>query len=181
MEYITWIFVNLLGFLICGALLGGIASANADKFIEKIPTFLRWLLTPIYGFICLAICEAVLRFFTMGMSIFWGSSDTESNIFITGYTLIPMLGMYGLCWGSYLMAPRFKDHVVIFFGAGYLMFNLFVFVMSDFSLASDSMVERITQSRDASTFSSIIAIIFYSLGLWMGFKSAKGNSFFSFP
>lgn len=179
MNFILWIFVNLIGFLVCATLLAGISSNKTNNFIEKIPKLARWLLTPIFGIVCMALCEAVLRFFTEGMSIFWSTSDTQSNIFITGYTLIPMMGMYGLCWGCYLMAPKYKIHTVAFFGASLLMLNFFIFVAFDFSLASDVIVERITQSENASTFSSIIALVFYSLGLLMGLKSAGGDSFWS--
>lgn len=179
-ESILFSIVNILGFFINFALLACMNADKTNEYINKLPSVIRWILFPFFALIGLILCEAVVRFFTEGISIFWTNADTEFNTLITGYSLIPMLGMYGLCWGSYLMAPKFKNQVVTISGSTYLIWIIFVFVITDFSLTSDVIVERITQSENASTFSSVIAIIFYSLGLWMGIKSAKGNSFWSF-
>ena len=178
MSYLTWILIHFLGLVVCGALLTGIANQKTNDAITKIPNFFRWLLTPLYGVICMALCEAILRFFTESFSIFWSRGDTESNIIITGYTLIPMFGMYGLCWGIYLMAPKFKENVVILFGSLLLALNLFL-IFATGSLSSDVMVERLTQSGEIGWLGSIIVMIFYCLGFWMGINSSKGNSFWS--
>ena len=178
MELIIFILVNLLGVLICSFLLTLISSEKINILIENIPSFIRWLLVPIYAFIVLALCEAVLRFATEGLSIFWSNQDGEFNILITGYILIPLFGAYGLTWGSYLMAPSYKVNAVILIGGAYTLYIVYVFLIGGFT--SDVIVERITQSNEVSSFSSLLISSFTVLGVWLGIRSAQNNSFWTF-
>lgn len=178
MDLIVFILVNLLGVLICSFLLTLISSEKTNNFIEKIPSLIRCFLVPIYAFIVLALCEAVLRFATEGLSIFWSNQDGEFNILITGYILIPLIGAYGLAWGSYLMAPYYKVNTVILIGGAYMLYIMNVFLIGGF--ASDVIVERITQSNEVSLFSSLLITSFTALGVWLGVRSAKNNSFWAF-
>ena len=89
-----------------------------------------------------------------------------------------MIGAYGLAWGSYLMAPYYKVNTVILIGGAYMLYIMNVFLIGGF--ASDVIVERITQSNEVSLFSSLLITSFTALGVWLGVRSAKNNSFWAF-
>ena len=132
---------------------------------------------PFYALVGLALCEAILRFLTEFLSIFWSGQDSELNILITGYVLIPLIGAYGLTWCTYLMSPSHKEKAVIAIGSLYSISVFFLLLTGGFG--SDIIVERITQSNEVSLFASILRTGFTILGVWMGIKSAKNNSFWA--
>ena len=173
----AFFFVDIVGFFLCASLLYLISTEKANSLIEKIPQIIRWFIVPIYAVIGLALCEAIIRFGTGALSIFWNNQDTEFNILINGYALIPFLGTYGLAWCAFLMAPKHKVNTVITLGSIYAVWSIFIFFYGGF--ASDVMVQSITRSEDVSLFSSIIRITFILLGLWIGIKSAKKDSFWA--
>ena len=75
------------------------------------------------------------------------------------------------------MAPKYKVNTVITLGCIYAVWSIFIFFSGGF--ISDVMVQSITRSEDVSLFSSIIRITFILLGLWIGIKSAKKDSFWA--
>ena len=177
-ELITFVIINLFGLLTSVALWIFVGSDKALNFIKRVPSIIRWLLTPIYALICWALCEAPIRFFTSGMLFFWGVETTESNVLIVGYTIIPLLGMYGLCWGAYMMAPFFKSNVVILIGCLMLSLQIYLFTSFDYSLPTDVMVETWSGIENASTFGSLIILVSYAAGFWLAIRSSYENSFF---
>ena len=177
MSLITIFFIDIIGMFVNASLLYLISTDKTNTLIEKIPQIIRWILVPIYAVIGLALCEAIIRFGTGALSMFWSNQDSEFNILINGHALIPFLGTYGLTWCTFLMAPTHKVNAVITVGSIYAVWAIFIFFSGGF--VSDVLVERITRSEEVSLYSSIIRITFILLGLWIGIKSAKNNSFWA--
>ena len=177
MNLITVFFVDIIGILLNASLLYLISTDKTNALIEKIPQIVRWFLVPIYAVIGLTLCEAIIRFGTGALSIFWSNQDSEFNILINGYALIPFLGTYGLAWCTFLMAPNHKVNAVITLGSIYVIWIIFIYFSGGF--VSDVIVEKITRSEEVSLFSSTIRMVFILLGLWIGIKSAKNNSFWN--
>ena len=123
MEFIVRAIVSI-GVLIVAAIFAAVIYSSVnDDWGKKIPNFIRWILTPLFGYIGYILSAAAVRsFFTFSQEIGFITSGLFSyGVYFWQFFAEPIFVGYAIIWSSVMIAPKFHNQVAYIIGGLFIL------------------------------------------------------------
>ena len=118
MEFIARVIVSIGGLIVTAIFVAVIYSSVNDGWGKKIPKFIRWVLTPLFGYIGYILSAVAVRsFFTLSQEIgFIAYEEFIYGIYFWQFFVEPIFVGYAIIWSSTMIAPKFYNQVAYIIG-----------------------------------------------------------------
>ena len=125
MEFIARVIVSIGVLIVAAIFVAVIYSSVRDDWGKKIPKFIRWILTPLFGYIGYILSAAAVRsFFTLSQEIgFIAYEEFFYGIYFWQFFAEPIFVGYAIIWSSIMIAPKFYNQVAYIIGGLFILEN----------------------------------------------------------